>query len=42
MQKTEIIDGFCAIADVLDGFGVEDLEYYLDVLEAAGLGISRN
>ena len=35
MQKTEIIDGLEAMADTLDGFGAEDLDYYLGVIEAA-------
>lgn len=35
MQKTEIINGLEAMVDTLDGFGAEDLDYYLSVIEAA-------
>ena len=34
MQKTEIINGLEAMVDTLDGFGAEDLDYYLEVIEA--------
>tara|TARA_R100000808_G_scaffold1019_4_gene4860 strand:- start:286 stop:411 length:126 start_codon:yes stop_codon:yes gene_type:complete len=34
MQKTEIINGLEAMVDTLDGFGAEDLDYYLGVIEA--------
>ena len=37
MEKdtSRIIDGLCAIADTLDGFGAEDNEYYQEIIESA-------
>ena len=36
MEKdtNRIIDGLSAIADTLDGFGVEDNEYYQEIIES--------
>ena len=34
-DTSRIIDGLCAIADTLDGFGAEDNEYYQEIIESA-------